>query len=333
MFQITHTLELMQEYVELQGSEFLFIVAPNKNSLYGQFMPYQYIEDEEESLTKQVFSRLDQVNYVDLFDLFQNESEILYYQTDSHWNNQGARLVYDHILNILNKEHDDFTNYPTQIKQVKGDLYDMLYPRREKNENSFVYQKEKQWQYLTKTRETSEQYIETYNDKATGSLLMFRDSFANNLVEYFSDAYQYVIYDKNSQYDLFEMKKYHADTVILEIVEREIESLQEKRPKFYAPKRIFSRENVISDNVLKDVEAIREDDHILLEGIMNSKKIEEKSLIYVKNKNEYFELTPQLIDGQYGFFGCLPFESLDEEASILLINSKNTYMENILEKK
>ena len=36
---ISNNIKMMQQYVEAQGAKFLFFIAPNKNSLYGQYMP------------------------------------------------------------------------------------------------------------------------------------------------------------------------------------------------------------------------------------------------------------------------------------------------------
>lgn len=40
LFNIAHTLAMMQETLNEKGVQFLFTVAPNKNSLYGENMPY-----------------------------------------------------------------------------------------------------------------------------------------------------------------------------------------------------------------------------------------------------------------------------------------------------
>ncbi len=37
---------MMQNYVESSGGEFIFFSAPNKMSVYGEYMPYYYIEDD-----------------------------------------------------------------------------------------------------------------------------------------------------------------------------------------------------------------------------------------------------------------------------------------------
>ena len=45
-----HNLKLIQQYVESWGSGFIFTVAPNKNSLYNENMPYYYQKGSESNL-------------------------------------------------------------------------------------------------------------------------------------------------------------------------------------------------------------------------------------------------------------------------------------------
>ena len=50
LFNIAHSLSMMQEYLEGKGVKFLFTVAPNKNSLYGEHMPYYYQQKVTEEI-------------------------------------------------------------------------------------------------------------------------------------------------------------------------------------------------------------------------------------------------------------------------------------------
>ena len=48
LYGTARCLALIQEYVENQGGDFVFTVAPNKNTLYPQYMPYYYRKIGEE---------------------------------------------------------------------------------------------------------------------------------------------------------------------------------------------------------------------------------------------------------------------------------------------
>lgn len=40
IYNLAHNLSLLQQYVRSQNAEFLFLVPPNKNTLYPEYMPY-----------------------------------------------------------------------------------------------------------------------------------------------------------------------------------------------------------------------------------------------------------------------------------------------------
>lgn len=327
-FQIVHTLELMQEYVESQEGKFLFVIAPNKNSLYD-YMPSRYIKTNQQTIAKSLLLNLNHVHHVNLFEMFNAHEDELYYKTDSHWNNEGARLVYCQMMNELKQEHDDFSSYPKQtIEKMKGDLYNMLYPKAKQNEVMITYEKDKDYEYLTKTRNHEQAYIETYNEKRKGSLLMFRDSFANHLIDYLSDAYQYAIYDKNSSYQFNLMKQYHSDTVILEIAERNLKHIQESKPKFLAPQRKIEKESLLEKKIVSSFEMIEDDEFMIFEGIVDLDILKSESCLYVEADGIVYEMTPQQIDGKNGFYGCVPKKDY-KDVKIYIENKNMIFQESL----
>ena len=91
LFSAASNVALMEEYCRKTGKEFTFMVAPNKNSLYGQFMP-DYGVKAKTSNVKTFHNLLQQlgVAYVDLFAAFEEVEQPLYFAHDSHWNSRGA---------------------------------------------------------------------------------------------------------------------------------------------------------------------------------------------------------------------------------------------------
>lgn len=204
---------------EEHGAKLYFVVAPNKNSLYGEYMPKKIVAGDRE---RSNVSALSSVN-TDLFEAFNASDEVLYYKTDTHWNDKGALLAAGIILERMGKSTDNslYENYSVRRSKT-GDLQKMLYPKAKGGEEEFYYSEPCRYEYLTKTRSTEQSYFETYNSEGTGSLVVFRDSFFNNMVDYFSNEYEYVIYDKSVPYDLSLIDKYGAKDVIIEIAERNI---------------------------------------------------------------------------------------------------------------
>ena len=126
---IAHNLFLMQRYLEASGSDFIFTVAPNKNTLYSQYMPDNYIASTQAHNLERLKPYLDYygVNYVDLLSVFQSQTDVLYAKTDSHWTNRGALLAANTLLSAMGRETIDVATWGHKTRET-GDLYRMVYP-------------------------------------------------------------------------------------------------------------------------------------------------------------------------------------------------------------
>ena len=115
---VAKTIYLMQEYVESLGKKFVFTCAPNKNSLYPEYMPYYYnVIDEKKNLDMLTPLLYEEgVNYVDLRKAFMEENEVLYHKGDSHWNNKGAAMVQNMLLEEAGILHENFLEKDYAIK-------------------------------------------------------------------------------------------------------------------------------------------------------------------------------------------------------------------------
>ena len=59
----------------------------------------------------------------------------------------------------------------------------------------------------------------------TGTLLCWRDSFGISLYPYLADRYENAVFLRSASYDLDEIEKAGADTVLIELVERNLAQL------------------------------------------------------------------------------------------------------------
>ncbi len=226
--EIKDTSQKLEAFASGKDVNVYLMIAPNKNSLYDH-MPANYVPgNRAESNAERLLAILDQKKTINLFQTFAATDRELYYATDTHWNDEGALLAATTMLTQMGHtpDQDRYLDYSTQIT-LTGDLYNMLYPTASANESVRNYTVPASYTYLTNTRSTEQNYIETYNPEGHGSLVVYRDSFFNNMVTYFSNEYEYVIYDKSVPYDLSLIEKYQADTVLIEIAERNIPLLRE----------------------------------------------------------------------------------------------------------
>ena len=80
LFNIAHMLSMTQQALEEKGVNFLFTIAPNKNSLYGDNMPYYdklKVSDQTNRENLEGWLKTEKVAYADLYQALMEEDEVL----------------------------------------------------------------------------------------------------------------------------------------------------------------------------------------------------------------------------------------------------------------
>lgn len=240
IYAASKNLSLMQEALEKEGKEFLFTIAPNKSSVCPQYMPYYArktgARNNAELLTAEL--KKQAVSYVDLFGPLREDGRLLYHRLDSHWTNEGAAVAGRALLKALHRERDAFQGKKTDRKQdFPGDLYEMVYPKGTQKDWQTYYRRPFAFQYKEPFGGVTDITIKTTNKEKTGSLFMYRDSFGNALIPFMAESCGKACFSRQSQYDLTTREARDADTVIVEIVERNLPQLASCQPIFEAPVR------------------------------------------------------------------------------------------------
>lgn len=188
LYCAARTLYLLQEYAENRGGDFLFTAAPNKNTLYPEYMPARTRLGSVSDMDA-LYALLDEmgVSYLDLRDVFSQEAEPLYFKTDSHWNAKGAALAADALLAALSRESDYFSGTVSAGNTHRGDLYEMLYPAGKELEEDFAYAPG--FSFTANTDNPDRVTITTESGVGTGALLCYRDSFGRNLYPYLAESF------------------------------------------------------------------------------------------------------------------------------------------------
>lgn len=236
IWNAAHTLALMEEYAASQGVEFLFAAAPNKNTLYPQWMPYE--QSDAVSNLQRLHRELaaEGTAFCDLLSVLSARAEPVYHKTDSHWDHFGSALAHDALMEALGKEtalsQENFLDAPH-----RGDLTDMLYPASKETELGPVLSRERTFTYKGNVRGPDDMTIRTTSETGSGSLLMFRDSFGNTLHADLAESFSTACFSRAMPYDLTLVEKEQADTLIIEIVERNLVWLAQKAPVMAAPVR------------------------------------------------------------------------------------------------
>lgn len=230
--QIAQTIADMQAYCEARGAQFVFTIAPNKNSLYPEHMPARYLQSDSPGNYEKLKPLLEEygVHYADLFTFLSEQDEILYLKTDSHWTNRGAALAHDFLMETLGLPHTAFAQAEyTTAETHRGDLYEMLYPKGTAREAQQAY--ETTFSYVSEPRTAEDILIQTTSpDAPNGRLLLCRDSFGNALHSFLAEDFREATITRQMPYPLEQVQA--GDTVIVEIVERNLANLLKYPPNF-----------------------------------------------------------------------------------------------------
>lgn len=244
LFCAAHTLALLTEYAQNRGASLTFTVAPNKASLYPQYLPNvgSPLEGEDDIDRLVPLLEAQGVRYADLFAPFREEEQVLYHAADSHWTSRGAALAHDALVDALGLEgRTRWFALPGQETDThRGDLYEMLYPTGTGREPDTEFDQPFAFDYVRPIRSAEDQRIETQAPGQTGSLLMFRDSFGNTLHSFLAEEYGQALFSRTMPYQMSLLDETGADTVIIELVERNLDYLAERAPIFPAPLRVLS---------------------------------------------------------------------------------------------
>ena len=281
MYNVIHNITLMQNHVQQNGSQFVLMVIPNKNTLYDEAMPY-YVKPGDTSNLERLTELLTErgVEFIDVKELFQNEEEVLYFHRDSHWNNKGAVFAYNALMEKLGREHETYLNVPYELeKSHVGDIDEMLYPFGFELEEEYVYDKEFSFDYVNEVKDNMDAWIQTNNPQKDGSMLMYRDSFGESLLPFVADEIGQGYFSRLVPYNLTQIEELHPQYVVIEKVERNIQDFA---------KRIPIMEGALTENRMapevktkSSIEAKKEGSYLSVEGKIEEKYLEDNSDIYV----------------------------------------------------
>ena len=235
IYRLFKTLDIKQKYLADKGIDFIFTIAPNKSSLYGEFMPKRYKILDEQNNADKLYAMLDSVgfDYVNLYSALQSEEQ-LYHKTDTHWNNKGAMAAYNALLGEVQRGADvfDYNTYqgiePVLTLSHIGDLTQMLYPVSDIKDAQYNYGVEQEYSFGRSVKSLDDITITTQCESGSLNLLMFRDSFTNMLIPLIANEFANATFSRATPYNYKQLES--IDVVIEEIAERNLKNIIDKAP-------------------------------------------------------------------------------------------------------
>ena len=297
LFNIAHMLSMTQRALEEKGVNFLFTIAPNKNSLYGDNMPYYdklKVSGQTNRENLEDWLKTEKVAYADLYQALMEEDEVLYHARDSHWNNKGAALAADVLMDALGKDHDSYEGESYTVRRdYTGDLDTMLYPLASTADDEIYYDKETTYATVEEIQSNFDPRITTVNPVKEGSLVMYRDSFGNALLPYMADAYANAYFSRGIPYQLMDVETHSADTVIIERAERFLPEMSQFPPVLTAKEiSLTENEELQGSDGAVDVKIKPQGMTAQLSGRIKEGLLDTDSRIYLKVNGSVYEAFP-----------------------------------------
>lgn len=234
--QAADVLRLIGEYCESRGMRFIFMNAPDKCTVYPEYMPSYLAPADGASNMERLYAALDGcgVETLDLASLLiscKDEGD-LYYEQDTHWNARGARIAYRAIMELAagSAEYDAYESDSGNEKYGwRGDLHEFVLPAAEGTLKYVEYASGGDYETDPGANASRDNAFGTVSDKNDLRLLMFRDSFAEALIPLISANAGRAVYSKEFPYN-FVAESEDFDVVIIELVERNIPNLIASAP-------------------------------------------------------------------------------------------------------
>jgi hypothetical protein len=227
-----------RNWLQARGIGYVFTIAPDKPVLYDEEFPPTIARIHDTSRADQLFVALQDTGLaIDtrpaLFEAKQRER--IYHKTDTHWNDRGALVAYQAIVNAARAQapaiagpwtRADFT--PAARDVESGDLAAMMGLKRVLREEDLA---------LDPNRPRLARVVEPAGaapmaeegrlvTEIPGSSLpravIFRDSFTSRLVPFLSEHFSRAVYLWQNDFDAQVIEQEHPDVVIQQIVGRHL---------------------------------------------------------------------------------------------------------------
>lgn len=232
---IAAALEKLSQEAQAMDARLYFTVAPNKSSLYPEYMPAYYRPARGEKNLQRLKRALEAegVSYIDLEAALlayrqTDDTYPLYYAQDTHWNDYGALLAYRAIMAQIAPD-GDYNAYPDARVQPYqdhgGDLHAMLLPSLPGHDLRLDVTPERVFHSARRIDPDRDVRFATDSQTNALRLVMFRDSFGRALYPYLSANTGYAWYSSAFPYNFAEAAEEKPDVILIEIVERNLPML------------------------------------------------------------------------------------------------------------
>lgn len=234
-------LERRRDWLAQRGIKYLFVAAPNKESIYPEYLPGWANKPGAVTQLDQFLAFMRTNSTVEILDLrpalleSRNRTPS-YLTTDTHWNQLGAFAAYQEIIRTLARQLPGIDPLPLKdfavaySQSAGGDLARMLAQEQSLREREFVMltplkqtdapQISVDPKVLPKRWAPEEQPVIIENPDQKYKAVVFRDSFSSALAPFLGYNFKRIVLIWQRPWDFGVIEREQPDVVIDETLER-----------------------------------------------------------------------------------------------------------------
>jgi alginate O-acetyltransferase complex protein AlgJ len=226
-------LEKRRDWLARRGIAYLFVVAPDKQTIYPEALPSWVTKVRPQTKLDQFYDYMRAHSTVPVLDLREvvraaKKTCPTYFQTDTHWNFFGGFVAYQELMRTLAKQRPGlepvpFSSFTLTNQLVPGmDLATILGLSMAESNAYFLLPKPGLPKFTEKMArpEHPKDPKFTNNFQAKGRAIFFHDSFTLTWVEFLAYNFNQVTYLWQYDLDSAWIERDKPDIVVSEMVER-----------------------------------------------------------------------------------------------------------------
>lgn len=205
-----------RDWLAAHGIRYLFVVAPDKHSIYPEFMPGYLKQVRPDSCLDQLIAYLKVNSDIAILDLrpalLKTKANMrVFHKTDTHWNERGAYIAYEQIMSRLSQDFPSLNpkaldGFTLVEEEVEGqDVANMMGLREEIKELNFrlpprtprcarSVEFKPNPSYLWPSYSPDHAPYARECDGAKYKAVFFQDSFGTALAPFISEHFKRIVY-------------------------------------------------------------------------------------------------------------------------------------------
>lgn len=221
---VNSNLEIMNKMKDYFDIESVGMFIPNSIAIYKEELPFYAITDSQESLLNYISNNYKGEFYTPYSALMDNKNDYIYFNTDHHWTQLGAKIMYE---DYYDKKVE--MNYEKVSSNFLGTYYSKVLINKNKADEIYSYADLKNYEIEHDEQNSMSLYDESklkgknkyqyfmngdpaislIKGEGEGEILIFKDSFAHCYIPFLTKEYSkiHVIDPRYSNLDIVEYIK------------------------------------------------------------------------------------------------------------------------------